>query len=267
MRSLLCATVFALTLVACGEQELTGTTTERVSAPVEAPPEKLVVEEAADGIPPVAAAARKKLAEALGVSEEKVVLLETRSVVWPNSARGCPDPDKVYAQVITPGWFIRLAVGSSEYQFNAGESGEPFACDLDRAQQPIDAGSTTRAEAREHLGRIPGERVPEETSPAPTGEVPEAVMERLIADASARSHVDADAMVVLRAESLVFSDGSLGCPKPDVVYTQAPVPGYRVVLRAGEQTLDYRITERGTLVLCGQHVPVLPPTSDAPASR
>ena len=91
-------------------------------------------------------------------------------------------------------------------------------------------------------------------------------MERVIADASTRSHVDPDAMVVLRSESLVFSDGSLGCPKPDVVYTQAPIPGYRVVLRAGEQTLDYRITKRGYLILCEQSVPVRPPTSEAPAS-
>ena len=52
MRSLLCVTAFALILVACNEQESTGTTTETAPAPVETPPEKPAVEGAADGIPP-----------------------------------------------------------------------------------------------------------------------------------------------------------------------------------------------------------------------
>ena len=59
---------------------------------------------------------------------------------------------------------------------------------------------------------------------------------------------------VVRSESLIFSDGSLGCPQPDVVYTQAPVPGYRIVLDADGQPLDYRVTERGYMMLCEQAV-------------
>jgi hypothetical protein len=257
---------FVLTLTACGQQLSTEEATEPASAPAKKPADNAAATEPSDSTPPVAVAARKKLAEALGVSEEKVVVLESRSVAWPSSALGCPDSDKMYAQVITPGWFIRLAVGGAEYHYHAGKNADPFVCDRGRAQQPVDAGSGTRAEAREQLGRIPGERVSDETSPAQTGEVPEAVMEKVIADASDRSHVDADTVVVLRAESLVFSDGSLGCPKPDVVYTPAPVPGYRVVLRAGEETLDYRITERGYPMLCEQSVTVRPPISDPAAS-
>jgi hypothetical protein len=107
-----------------------------------------------------------------------------------------------------------------------------------------------RLEARRRLGRIPGEAVPAESEPAPTGEVPAAVMTELVADASVRSRVPAAEVEVRRAESLIFPDGSLGCAKPDVAYTPAPVPGYRVVLEAGGKEYDYRVPEGGRFVLC-----------------
>ena len=109
MRSLLCATAFALTFSACGQQESTQATSQQASAPAEKPAADAVAMQPSDGVLPVAAAARTKLAEALGISEEKIVVLETRSVAWPSSALGCPDPEKMYTQVITPGWFIRRA--------------------------------------------------------------------------------------------------------------------------------------------------------------
>ncbi len=112
-----------------------------------------------------------------------------------------------------------------------------------------------RMEARRRLGRIPGESVPAENETAPTGEVPEPVMAVLLADAAARSGVAEKDIAVLRAESLIFPDGSLGCPKPDVAYTPAPVPGYRVVLTAGDDTYDYRVPEGGRFVLCDRMAP------------
>ena len=129
MRSMLCATAFTLILTACGQQ---------ASTPAETPTENPVGEEAAADIPPVTAAARKKLADALGISEEKIVVLETRSVAWRSSALGCPDPDKMYAQVITQGWFVRLTVGQIEYRYHAGADGVPFTCSPGRAESPLE---------------------------------------------------------------------------------------------------------------------------------
>jgi hypothetical protein len=42
---------------------------------------------------------------------------------------------------------------------------------------------------------------------------------------------DAEAVV---AERVTWSDGSLGCPEPDMLYTQALVEGYRIVLLTEE---------------------------------
>ena len=138
MRSMLCATAFTLILTACGQQESIEKSGEPALAPVEKPAEDAVATEPPGDVPPVTAAARTKLAEALGISEEQIEVLETRSVAWRSSALGCPDPDKMYAQVITQGWFVRLTVGQIEYRYHAGLDGVPFTCNPGRAESPLE---------------------------------------------------------------------------------------------------------------------------------
>jgi hypothetical protein len=55
---------------------------------------------------------------------------------------------------------------------------------------------------------------------------------------------------VVRAERVTWSDGSVGCPAPGMQYTQALVPGYRVILRAEGQELDYHAAANGHFALC-----------------
>lgn len=83
-----------------------------------------------------------------------------------------------------------------------------------------------------------------------TGEVPGALLARIRGDAAARLGVDAARVEVVRAEAVTWNDGSLGCPQPDVVYTQALEPGYWVVLQAGGQKLDYRARASGYFFIC-----------------
>jgi hypothetical protein len=42
-----------------------------------------------------------------------------------------------------------------------------------------------------------------------------------------------------------WADGSLGCPVPGETDGRAPVPGYRILLEAGEATFDDRAAETG----------------------
>jgi hemin uptake protein HemP len=72
------------------------------------------------------------------------------------------------------------------------------------------------------------------------------------ADLGKRTGAKPDAMTVVRAEAVVFGDGSLGCGRPGQIYTQATVPGYRVVLAVEGKEYDYRVTRRGSFVLCDQ---------------
>lgn len=83
-----------------------------------------------------------------------------------------------------------------------------------------------------------------------TGEVPQELMDQVFAAAEDETGTDRSDMTVLRAESVIWADGSLGCPEPGVMYTQATVDGYWVELVVGERTLDYRLSADGQIRLC-----------------
>jgi hypothetical protein len=97
--------------------------------------------------------------------------------------------------------------------------------------------------------------LPSESTPAVLGEVPERLLDEILADAADRAAVDVDALEVTRAEAVTWNDGSLGCPEPGMLYTQALVDGYHVVVAAGDTELDYRATANGTFRLCPNPAP------------
>ena len=96
------------------------------------------------------------------------------------------------------------------------------------------------------------------------GEVPQAILESILKEAAALSKVDRDQLVIARAQSVVWSDGSLGCPEPGMMYTQALVNGYWVIIDAAGQTYDFRVDRSGRFQLCppGQGRPPSQPAAD-----
>jgi hypothetical protein len=83
-----------------------------------------------------------------------------------------------------------------------------------------------------------------------TGEVPASILDPILSDASARTDVPVDEIEVRTADAVTWPDGSLGCPEPGVMYTQALVDGYQVVLQAADESLDYRVGNAGSFRLC-----------------
>ena len=65
------------------------------------------------------------------------------------------------------------------------------------------------------------------------------MLEQIRADAAQRAGVTLDQVKVLTVESVTWSDGSLGCPEPGMMYTQALVRGYRVRVDAAGTILLY----------------------------
>ncbi|MDR7335191.1 hypothetical protein [Roseateles asaccharophilus] len=51
-------------------------------------------------------------------------------------------------------------------------------------------------------------------------------------------------------EELNWADASLGCPRPGMAYTQALVPGYRLVVREGQREAVYHASRRGHWLWC-----------------
>ena len=83
-----------------------------------------------------------------------------------------------------------------------------------------------------------------------TGEVPDDIIAAILADAAQRTGVAVEAIEVVSAESVTWNDGSLGCPEPGMLYTQALIDGSQVVLDADGEELDYRVGSGGSFLLC-----------------
>jgi hypothetical protein len=75
--------------------------------------------------------ARQILAERISVADGEVSVTSTEDVAWSDSSLGCPDPERMYAQVITPGYRIVLEAGGETYTFHASEQGELVLCGAD----------------------------------------------------------------------------------------------------------------------------------------
>lgn len=95
-------------------------------------------------------------------------------------------------------------------------------------------------------------------APVTTASMPREVRRAVIADAARRFEVDENAVVLSQAEQVTWSDGSLGCPRPGMSYTQALVPGFRVSATTPAGKLLYHTDMRGQVVSCVQPAPRRP---------
>lgn len=90
----------------------------------------------------------------------------------------------------------------------------------------------------------------EESQPSISGDVPEDLVRQVVEDAALRAGADPNEVAITLAEAVTWSDGSLGCPKPGMAYTQALVPGYRVVIEAEDEEMSYHASSSGDFVFC-----------------
>jgi hypothetical protein len=80
--------------------------------------------------------------------------------------------------------------------------------------------------------------------------VPQRILDPILNEAAALAKVPREQLAIVRAESVVWNDGSLGCPEPGKMYTQALVNGYWVIIDAAGRKYDYRVGSGGRFHLC-----------------
>ena len=107
------------------------------------------------------------------------------------------------------------------------------------APEPSSASQTPEAPASD-----PG------AASSPEVSLPPSITDPIVADAAARLAVDPAEVAIVSAHPETFSDGALGCPEPGMMYTQAIVDGYQVVVEANGTQLDYRGSGPGQFRLC-----------------
>lgn len=77
----------------------------------------------------------------------------------------------------------------------------------------------------------------EQVSEQPAGPGQQAT--QAIEDLSSRLGIAVDEVRLVSEKTVTWRDGSLGCPKQGMMYTQALVPGTLIVLGAGGVEYDY----------------------------
>jgi hypothetical protein len=69
------------------------------------------------------AAAKRELSKRLAAPESEIELIEkAEAVTWPDTALGCPEPGKMYAQVLTPGFKFVLKIRGKLYEYHTGNT-------------------------------------------------------------------------------------------------------------------------------------------------
>ena len=81
------------------------------------------------------AAAMNDLAKRLGIDAEDVAVVSAEEVTWSDASIGCPEPGKMYAQMLVPGSLIVLEADGKQYEYHAAAGKPPFYCE--KPQPPV----------------------------------------------------------------------------------------------------------------------------------
>ncbi|MHB9130235.1 MAG: hypothetical protein ACYDBB_03975 [Armatimonadota bacterium] len=71
---------------------------------------------------PIVAKCKADLAKRLKLPVKEITLVEALATTWPDAALGMPERDKMYAQVLTPGWKITLEARNTRYLYTTGKT-------------------------------------------------------------------------------------------------------------------------------------------------
>ena len=72
--------------------------------------------------------ARQQLASELGCPPEAITLISADATEWNDSALGCPKPDMMYLQVITPGYRVILEYNGQQYVLHTDAGTRAVRC-------------------------------------------------------------------------------------------------------------------------------------------
>ncbi|MCB9651831.1 MAG: hypothetical protein H6730_35320 [Deltaproteobacteria bacterium] len=162
------------------------------------------------------------LAKDLGVTKGEVQVDTVRAVDWPDSSLGCPQPDRAYMQVITPGHKITLRVGKQLY-FVHEANGRALVCKKQKKPQgAVDA----------KLDLV-------------WGKMALAAKQDLMT----RLGVEDEKVRIASARPKTWPDAALGCPEEGKQYAAAEVEGWVIKLRVGERDYTYH-TDLERVIAC-----------------
>jgi hypothetical protein len=164
---------------------------------------------------PVANAVRQNLSYKVGIPVSKLRITGFSRETWPNGCLGLPKPNELCTRALVEGWRITLSNGRQTWVYRTDSKGRAI-------------------------------RLENQTASA---ELPAAVTDAVLQDASRRLKLPISSLRVVKAERRTWPDGCLGLGSPGIVCTQALVPGWQVIVEGGKERLVYRTGESGKVRL------------------
>lgn len=159
----------------------------------------------------VAKLAVAALAKDLGIAADKIQVDTVRTVNWPDSSIGCPQPGRAYMQVITPGHKVSLRADGRIYVVHEAK-GRAFVCEKTKPYAGVD----------------------------PKGElVFGSMMLEARRDLAARLGVPESEIRMTAAQEQTWEDASLGCPEPGKTYPPGKVTGWVLAFEHAKRPFTY----------------------------
>lgn len=172
-------------------------------------------------------AAAALLAEELSIHANQVEVHSVEAVDWPDTSLGNPQPGKMYAQVITPGYRVVLRANDALYEVHTDANGKQATL-LPPATRPPSGESA------------------DDDQPLP--DAVDAARQFL----SSMLGVPPEEIAVKEVQAVDWPDASLGHPQPGRSYAQVITPGYRILLVAQGRQYDLHTDLPGSRVVLQQ---------------
>jgi len=203
-RVLFVITLLLLIITACAPQ---ASATEQPSIIVERPtptrvPAKPTPTHVAVDLTPAQRAALMALAEQLNLSVDKITVVSTEAVTWPDGCLGIVRMGALCTQAQVPGFKIVLEADGQKYEFHTNQVGSIVQL----------------AEGAQESGAVEQE-----------------IIKQLAANLRLQ---ESDISIVINAD-IEFPDSCLGVAMPDMMCAQVVTPGHIIVLEANGVQYEY----------------------------
>ncbi len=167
------------------------------------------------------------IADLAGVTvadRDAIKVVRAEAVVWNDGSLGCPKPGEFYIQILVNGYWVILQVEGVEYDYRSSDSGNSILCE--------------------------GNGMPPITSTDTGGQTQNPLVSQAKEDLAERLGIQITAIELLKIEEVTWRDGSLGCPQPEMLYTQALVNGSLIQLFHKDTVYQYHSGRGGQPFLC-----------------
>jgi hypothetical protein len=163
--------------------------------------------------------AKATLSRALGLGEERMQIEEVRRVEWPDASLGCPQKGTSYAQVVVPGYSIRVTIDAASHSVHVGD-GQAVLC-----------GQEVSPNAEKHMQLV--------------------VRVQALAqgDLASRLKVEVRDVKVNRLRPATWPSTSLGCPEAGRSYNAVETRGFVIELGHAGKTYRYH-SDKVRVVFC-----------------